>query len=57
MTYRQIESSREMRLWMTQIVIPMVALGAIAWSNPDIRFSIKSRWHELKNHFRKEKNE
>lgn len=54
MTYRQIESSREMRLWMTQIIIPMAALGAIAWSNPDIRFSIKSRWNELKNRFRKD---
>ena len=26
MTYRQIEASREARLWLTQIVLPVVAV-------------------------------
>lgn len=34
MTYKQIEEAREVRLWVTQLVIPGIALG-LAVTKPE----------------------
>lgn len=34
MTYKQIEGAREVRLWVTQLVIPGIALG-LAVTKPE----------------------
>ena len=46
MTTKQIEASREIRLWCTQVVLPIV--GAIIFKD-DIRDFVKSKVHELKD--------
>jgi hypothetical protein len=34
MTWKQIEASRERRLWCTQVGIPLIGLGMMYLSNP-----------------------
>lgn len=34
MTYKQIEGAREVRMWVTQLVIPSIALG-LAVAKPE----------------------
>lgn len=35
MTYRQIETSRELRLWIKDVIVPCVIIGVIAYKNKD----------------------
>lgn len=35
MTYKQIEGAREIRMWVTQLIIPGVALG-LAVTKPEV---------------------
>lgn len=37
MTYKQIEASREARLWLTQIIWPTVGLVTVVMMNPEAR--------------------
>lgn len=37
MSYKQIEKSREIRLWITQIVVPAFIGGAVILSNDGAR--------------------
>lgn len=48
MTYKQIEASREMRLWISQVVVPVVGAAAIAWTNPDVRDYVGDKWAKTK---------
>ena len=49
MTYKQLEASREARLWLTQIIAP-VALGvALVMSNPERREVITNKLKGCKN--------
>ena len=45
MNYRQVETSREIRLWITQVIIPMFG---IAMMIPEAREAIVSKAKELK---------
>lgn len=49
MTYKQIEASRELRLWLTQIGIPMVGGILYLEAHPEIKVSIKMKASMLKN--------
>ena len=46
MTYKQLEASREARLWLTQIIAPVTLGVALVMSNPERREAIKTK---LKN--------
>lgn len=37
MTYKQIEASREMRLWIGQVIVPAAAAAIAIASNPQTR--------------------
>lgn len=41
-TYKQIEDSRDRRLWITQVVIPLATLGVILYTNDNARREIKN---------------
>lgn len=41
MTYRQIETSRELRLWTTQVLAPAVTGLVILMSIPEVRHKAK----------------
>ena len=37
MTYKQIEASREARLWIGQVIIPAATAAAVIIANPEAR--------------------
>lgn len=43
MTYRQIEASREARLWIGQIVIPVVTAAISIGAIPEVREAIATK--------------
>lgn len=57
MTRRQIDSSRERRLWIGQVVIPTLTLIVTAMSIPEVRETTKIKAKEIKrkieNRFKK----
>lgn len=57
MTRRQIDSSRERRLWIGQVVIPTLTLIVTAMSIPEVRETTKVKAKEIKrkieNRFKK----
>ena len=46
MTYRQIETSREIRLWVTHVVIPVVG---VAMMIPEVRKATVNKYYDLKD--------
>ena len=40
MTYKQIETSREARLWIGQVIIPAVGVVGMIFANPEIRAKV-----------------
>ena len=54
MTYRQTETSREIRLWVTQVIIPIVSIAvmipesreAIVNKARDVKDKIKNKFHK-----------
>lgn len=48
MTYRQIESSRERRLWITQVVMPTALVAAAILGNREVRENLKDKATDLK---------
>lgn len=52
MTNRQIETSREIRLWIRDIIVPSIGVGAtVLWLHPEIKDNIKSKIDEIKSKF------
>lgn len=48
MTYKQIEASREARLWISQVVVPVVGAAMIAMTNPDIKNYVSDKFEKTK---------
>ena len=54
MTYRQIESSREARLWITQVIVPMLGMAtALAATVPEFREAVVTKTQEIKSKVKK----
>lgn len=54
MTNRQIETSREIRLWIRDIIVPSIGVGAtVLWLHPEIKDNIKSKIDEVKSKLKK----
>lgn len=53
MTYKQIEASREARLWIGQVIVPAATAIGILMANPYIRNSIKKKASNLKSKIKK----
>jgi hypothetical protein len=50
MTYKQIEASREARLWITQIVVPALGMvTALVATVPEFRTAVVDKAREIKN--------
>ena len=54
MTYKQIEASRELRLWIGQVIVPAVTMaGAVALASiPEVRNTASRKLEELKWKFK-----
>jgi hypothetical protein len=48
MTYRQIETSREVRLWLGQIIIPAASVAVAVLSIPEVRYKIGRKATNIK---------
>lgn len=48
MTWQQIETSREIRLWVGQIIVPTITLAGMAMSIPEVRESVSSKARKMK---------
>lgn len=50
MTYKQIEASREARLWITQVIVPTIAIAtAVVAAVPELREAVTTKAEEIKN--------
>lgn len=50
MTLRQVETSREIRLWITQVVVPVFGIGAAyVAAVPEAREKVAAKFAETKN--------
>lgn len=50
MTYKQIEASREVRLWITQVIVPAVATAiAVVSTVPVVREAAVTKFEKFKN--------
>lgn len=54
MTYKQIEASREARLWIKDILVPLVSVAGLALLNEDVRKGIATKFDELKSKLKKQ---
>lgn len=48
MSYKSIERSREIRLWIGQVIVPAIVTGVVLASNPNVRKWASDKWFELK---------
>ena len=53
MTYKQIEASREMRLWIGQVIVPAAAAAVAIASNPNTRDYISKKYNNVKSRIQK----
>lgn len=56
MSYKDIEKSREIRLWLGQVIMPTIAGGIFLWSNPNTRNWIKDKVNKIKEKIHKKKS-
>lgn len=56
MTYRQIEASREARLWIGQVIVPVCMTVATIMSIPEARATAKNAFTKVKDVFKTEYN-
>lgn len=48
MTYKQIEASREARLWVGQILVPAVSAAVAVLSIPEVREMVATKANQIK---------
>ena len=53
MTYKQIEASREMRLWIGQVIVPAVTAAIAIASNPQTRNYVSEKYNNVKSRIKK----
>lgn len=56
MTYKQIEASREVRLWIGQIFVPAITLAATIMAIPEVRQAIATKARSMKESIEKKMN-
>ena len=48
MTYKQIEASREVRLWIGQIIVPAITIAASTLAIPEVRQAVAAKARDVK---------
>lgn len=49
MTYKQIETMREIRLWVGQIIVPAATVAATVMAVPETRKAVTTKVKKIKN--------
>lgn len=55
MTYKQIEASREARLWIGQIIVPAIGFASAALAIPEVRQAVAAKANNIKETIKKKK--
>ena len=55
MTYKQIEASREARLWIGQILAPAMTLAVSTLAIPEVRQAVAAKAESVKNSIKNRK--
>lgn len=53
MTYKQIEASREIRLWISQVIVPTVTVVGTVMMIPEVREKVVSKAKSVKTTIKK----
>lgn len=53
MTYKQIEASREARLWIGQVIIPAITVVGAAMAVPEVRKAVTEKANNVKTAIKK----
>ena len=53
MTYKQIEASREARLWIGQVIIPAITVVVAAMTVPEVRKAVIEKANNVKTAIKK----
>ena len=53
MTYKQIEASREARLWISQVIVPAATAAVVIASIPEVREKVTSTAKSVKESIKK----
>lgn len=48
MTYKQIETMREIRLWIGQIIVPAATIAATTLTIPEVRQAVATKAESMK---------
>lgn len=48
MTWKRIETMREVRLWIGQIIVPAVTLVAASMAIPEVREAVATKANQIK---------
>lgn len=49
MTYKQIEGAREVRLWISQIIVPAATVAVTAMTISEVRYTIAAKANEVRS--------
>ncbi len=55
MTYKQIEATRELRLWIGQVIVPAIGVSVALLSNPDVRRVASDTMEDVKAKIRRKR--
>lgn len=48
MTHKQIEASRELRLWIGQVIVPTIGVSVALSANPEVRRAVNEKIKDIK---------
>ena len=48
MTWKRLETMREVRLWLTQLIIPTAAIGVAVMNIPEFREAVVTKVNDVK---------
>lgn len=48
MTHKQIDASREARLWIGQVIVPAITGGIMLYTNPNVRNWVGGKVNDVK---------
>lgn len=48
MTWKRLETMREVRMWLTQLIIPTAAIGVAAMNIPEFREAVITKVNDVK---------
>ena len=56
MTWKQIEASREARLWIGQVIVPAITLAATSLAIPEVRKAVAAKADSIKTSIKNKVN-